>query len=79
MAKGKNVLTTGDVAKICHVAHRTVSKWFDGGMLGGYRIPGSQDRRIPVDSLLSFMEANDMPKDSPLLQDILGDGDGEGK
>jgi len=40
MAKGKNVLTTGDVAKICHVAPRTVSKWFDNGQLRGYRIPG---------------------------------------
>jgi hypothetical protein len=40
MAKGKNVLTTGDVAKICNVAPRTVSKWFDSGQLKGYRIPG---------------------------------------
>ena len=76
MAKGKKVLTTGDVAEICNVAHRTVSKWFDGGMLGGYRIPGSQDRRIPVESLLEFMDANNLPKESPLLQEIL-DGDGQ--
>ena len=71
MAKGKNVLTTGDVAKICNVAHRTVSKWFDSGLLSGYRIPGSQDRRVPVDALLEFMEANDIPKKSPLLKNIL--------
>ncbi|HUU19441.1 MAG TPA: hypothetical protein VMW72_19990 [Sedimentisphaerales bacterium] len=36
MAKGKNVLMTGDVAKICNVAPRTVSKWFDNGQLKGY-------------------------------------------
>ena len=41
MAIDKEVLTTGEVAKICNVAPRTVSKWFDSGSLKGYRIPGS--------------------------------------
>jgi len=61
MAKGKDVLTTGDVAKICHVAPRTVSKWFDNGQLKGYRIPGSKDRRIPVSELVRFMKMHNMP------------------
>jgi excisionase family DNA binding protein len=61
MAKGKNVLTTGDVAKICNVAPRTVSKWFDNGQLKGYRIPGSKDRRIPVSELIRFMKVHNMP------------------
>jgi excisionase family DNA binding protein len=61
MAKGKNVLTTGDVAKICNVAPRTVSKWFDTGQLKGYRIPGSKDRRIPLNELIRFMKAHNMP------------------
>jgi len=61
MAKGKNVLTTGDVAKICNVAPRTVSKWFDNGQLKGYRIPGSKDRRIPVSELARFMKVHNMP------------------
>ena len=61
MAKGKNVLTTGDVAKICNVAPRTVSKWFDNGQLRGYRIPGSKDRRIPVSELIRFMKIHNMP------------------
>ena len=61
MAKGKNVLTTGDVAKICHVAPRTVSKWFDKGQLKGYRIPGSKDRRIPLSELVRFMKVHNMP------------------
>jgi excisionase family DNA binding protein len=64
MAKGKNVLTTGDVAKICNVAPRTVSKWFDSGQLKGYRIPGSKDRRIPLNELLRFMRANNMPTEA---------------
>ncbi|MHC5109209.1 MAG: response regulator [Planctomycetota bacterium] len=57
----KNVLTTGEVARICSVAPRTVSKWFDSGQLRGYRIPGSKDRRIPLDQLIQFMRANNMP------------------
>lgn len=61
MAKGKNVLTTGDVAKICHVAPRTVSKWFDNGQLRGYRIPGSKDRRIPMSELIRFMKVHNIP------------------
>ena len=65
MAKGKNVLTTGDVARICNVAPRTVSKWFDTGQLKGYRIPGSKDRRIPVSELIRFMKAHNIPAASP--------------
>lgn len=55
------VFTTGQVAKICNVAPKTVAKWFDSGCLKGYRIPGSQDRRIPVENLLKFMTENDFP------------------
>ena len=64
MAKGKNVLTTGDVAKICNVAPRTVSKWFDSGQLKGYRNPGSKDRRIPLNELVRFMKAHNMPTEA---------------
>ncbi len=59
----KEVLTTGEVAKICNVAPRTVSKWFDSGSLKGYRIPGSRDRRIPVSELIKFMKAHGIPLD----------------
>jgi len=61
MDKKKDVLTTGQVARICNVAPRTVSKWFDSGQLRGYRIPGSRDRRIPLDQLMRFMQAHGMP------------------
>jgi len=61
MNKRKDVLTTGEVAKICNVAPRTVSKWFDSGQLRGYRIPGSKDRRIPLAQLMRFMRAHNMP------------------
>jgi excisionase family DNA binding protein len=57
----KKVFTTGQVAKICKVAPRTVSKWFDSGKLRGYRIPGSQDRRIPRENLIRFLKEYGMP------------------
>src|SRR5688500_8354654 len=59
--KVKDVLSTGEVAKICNVASRTVSKWFDSGALHGYRIPGSKDRRIPLNQLIRFMKQHGMP------------------
>jgi len=55
------VFTTGQVAKICKVAPRTVGKWFDSGRLRGYRIPGSQDRRIPREYLIRFLKEHGMP------------------
>lgn len=61
MNKRKDVLTTGQVAQICNVAPRTVTKWFDSGQLKGYRIPGSRDRRIPTTELIRFMKAHNIP------------------
>lgn len=52
----KKIYTTGQVAKICGAAPHTVTKWFDSGRLGGYRIPGSQDRRIPHRDLVTFLK-----------------------
>jgi len=61
MGKIRDVFTTGQVARICKVAPRTVSKWFDAGQLRGYRIPGSKDRRIPREHLVSFMKTHGIP------------------
>ncbi|HAL46109.1 MAG: hypothetical protein A2Y12_06690 [Planctomycetes bacterium GWF2_42_9] len=61
--KRKDILTTGQVAQICKVAPRTVTKWFDSGQLKGYRIPGGRDRRIPTSELLRFMKSHNMPTD----------------
>lgn len=63
MSRDKDVLTTGEVARICSVAPRTVSKWFDSGQLRGYRIPGSKDRRIPLNALVGFMKQHNIPMD----------------
>lgn len=59
--KVKTVFTTGMISKICKVAPRTVSKWFDSGRLKGYRIPGSNDRRVPRANLIAFLKENNMP------------------
>ncbi|OHB50072.1 MAG: hypothetical protein A2Y10_14070 [Planctomycetes bacterium GWF2_41_51] len=61
--KRKDILTTGQVAHICKVAPRTVTKWFDSGQLKGYRIPGGRDRRIPASELIRFMKSHNMPTD----------------
>lgn len=57
----KEVLTTGEVATACGVAMRTVSKWFDAGRIRGYRIPGSEDRRMPRKAVIEFMREVGMP------------------
>lgn len=72
MDLSKEVLTTGQVAKICRVAPRTVSKWFDTGQLRGYRIPGSKDRRIPLAQLVRFMKAYGIPLDGLEGLDVPG-------
>jgi len=80
MPLDKDVLTTGEVAKICNVAPRTVSKWFDSGQLKGYRIPGSKDRRIPVAELYRFMKEHQIPMDgitSGQTRVLIVDSDGE--
>ena len=61
MNSSKSVLTTGEVAAICKVAARTVSKWIDTGRLEGYRIPGSRDRRVTRDALDRFIRENGLP------------------
>lgn len=53
--KVQDVYTTGKVARLCEVAPRTVSKWVDSGLLKGWRIPGSFDRRINHADLVAFL------------------------
>jgi excisionase family DNA binding protein len=72
MARPKETLTTGQVAEICNVAPRTVTKWFDSGRLKGYRIPGSRDRRIPRSELKKFMQEYNIPADEHDLGSSIG-------
>jgi len=59
----KAVFTTGEAAKICKLSQQTIIRCFDSGRLEGFRVPGSRFRRIPRDSLIKFMKANDIPLD----------------
>ncbi|MSR48348.1 MAG: response regulator [Planctomycetes bacterium] len=61
----KDVLTTGEVAKLCHVTIRTVIKWFEKGHLKGYKIPGSRDRRFARGDVLAFMQGHGIPNTEP--------------
>lgn len=54
------LLTTGQVAALLGVAARTAAKWIDAGQLRGYRIPGSQDRRVRREDLLGFARQHGM-------------------
>lgn len=53
------VLTTGDVARLCGVAARTASKWIDLGRLQGYKLPNGH-RRVTREAMLSFIRENGM-------------------
>lgn len=61
--RNKTVFTTGEVAQICKVSQQTVIRCFDSGRLKGFRVPGSRFRRIPRESLIAFMKANNIPLD----------------
>jgi len=61
--RNKSVFTTGEVAQVCKVSQQTVIRCFDSGRLKGFRVPGSRFRRIPRDSLITFMKANEIPLD----------------
>jgi hypothetical protein len=52
----KTVYSIDEVREICKVSPRTAIGWFDSGKLKGYRVPGSQERRIPYDRLIAFMK-----------------------
>lgn len=69
-----DVLTTGQVAQLCAVAPRTVAKWVDSGRLKGYKLPGSQDRRIPARELLAFLESHSMTSQAASLRGTLVKG-----
>lgn len=60
-AMKNKVFTSGEVAQICGVSPDTVSRWFDLGQIEGYRLGPGGDRRIPYDSLRSFMLNHGIP------------------
>ena len=59
----KEVFTTGEAADVCQVSQQTIIRCFDAGRIRGFRVPGSRFRRIPRDSLITFMKDNGIPLD----------------
>jgi excisionase family DNA binding protein len=64
MDKIKSLFTTGEAAEVCNVSQQTIIRCFDAGRLKGFRIPGSKFRRIPRESLVTFMRENGIPSDN---------------
>ena len=53
-------MTTGDIARFCHVTDRAVLKWIDEGKLKAYRTPGHHSR-VHVEDFISFLKEYKMP------------------
>lgn len=76
---GVDVFTTGQIAKLACVAPRTASGWVDAGRFkGAYRIPGSQDRRVPRASVVAFFIESGMPLPPCFVSQTLLAGVGAG-
>ena len=61
LGTGKDVLTTGQIARLFGVAPRTVAMWCDTGRLRHDRLPGSDDRRVRRAEAIKFAEENGIP------------------
>ena len=57
----KDILTAGEVAKICRTSRQTVNRWLKYGELKGYRPTKKSDWRITRKELLKFMVENNIP------------------
>ncbi|MCD6521062.1 MAG: response regulator [Anaerolineae bacterium] len=55
-------LTTGEVAKYCHVSHVAVWKWIKSGKLPAYRLPGGH-YRIERGAFKEFLRKHGIPID----------------
>jgi excisionase family DNA binding protein len=62
-ANGHATYTTGDVAKLFDVSARTATHWIDRGLLRGYTIPGSNDRRVTRSEVARFATERGIPLD----------------
>lgn len=65
--RNREVFTPGAIARICRVSPPQVCKWIDSGLLRGYYLPMSRDRRVLRSKLLEFMAEHGLPTD--LIED----------
>lgn len=57
----KKVLTTGQIAQVFGVSAKLAGQWIDSGFLRGYRIPGSNDRRVTISEARAFAQREHLP------------------
>ena len=66
------VFTTGQVAKICGVAMRTVTKWTDRDkILPYFRVPGTDHRRVTKAALVAFLHERGLWEAIPAVSRML--------
>ncbi|WLD58921.1 response regulator [Salinispirillum sp. LH 10-3-1] len=58
-------LTPGEIARLCDVHQRTVSRWIASGKLKGHQLPGRGDYRVLESDFLTFVESHHLPVDLP--------------
>lgn len=61
-------LTTGDIARYCHVTHVGVLKWIKSGKLKAYSTPGGH-HRVPRNDFRNFLKQYNMPIDESFFSD----------
>jgi hypothetical protein len=59
----KDVYTTTEVAKACHISSQIIIKAMDAGQLEGFRVPGSRDRRFTRGQVEKFQREQGLPYD----------------
>lgn len=60
----KLTYSSGQIAHLCGVSPRTVAKWIDSDELKGFKLPGSDHRRVHHEDLVSFMKLHGYQTDS---------------
>lgn len=50
-----------EIASICGVHHRTVSRWISQGHLNGYKLPGRGNYRVSFEEFVKFLNRQNMP------------------
>lgn len=54
-------LTPGEIAKLCDVHQRTVSRWIASGKLKGHQLPGRGDYRVLEHDFVTFAQQHRLP------------------
>ena len=57
----KSAYTTGEAARICNLRQTTIIRFFDTGVIAGFRVPVSRFRRIPHAELDRFLTEHGLP------------------